>query len=361
MFGFEHVKKKKRFVRLTSLLLVSAISLTFTACGSGSEADPTSTEQAASGENVVFCFQGNDILKGEVYLYAESVIEDYVKTYGPDIWSMNVLMPEGQEQSLRALTRKDVIENIVKVKVLVAKANDYGVSLSTEDKKKIEADTEAFWKNLTDIQIEDTELSRDQVKVCMEDNVLAAKVYAVIMEQAGIEISDERARETTFYDLYFPFYTENSDGVVQPMDEAAKKEQYDKAVQAYDSLISPLDTGTERDPAVIAAYYGLMDTMPKTMTPEEVRSEYGKEVADKIYALEDGATSLVTETEYGYHLFCMKALTDRVATDKRKAEMEREEQNKYFSKLYTQWLKEIDPNYHYEESVNFDVYDQITF
>ena len=181
------------------------------------------------------------------------------------------------------------------------------------------------------------------------------------MEQSGIEVSDERARETTFFDLCFSCYTESSDGVVRPMEEAAKKEQYDKAVQAYNSLISPLDTGAERDPASIAAYYGLENSSYKTMTPEEIRSEYGKEIADMIYTLEDGATSLVTETEYGYHLFYMKALTDRDATDKRKEKIEREEKNAYFSKLYTEWLKEIDPNYHYEDSVDFDVYDRILF
>ena len=361
MLRTAHNRHKKR-IRLLALLLALAAVLSLTACGSKQGTTGTEDQEGQAEEgSVVFHFHGTAIPLGEVFLYAQPVIENYDSNYGMEIWNMEVPASDGREQTLRSLTRKDIIENIVKVKVLVEKASDYGVSIDAEMKKQIERDTEAFWKNITDAQIEQMELSRAQVERCMTDNLLAVRVYDAIMEQSGIEVSDERARETTFFDLCFSCYTESSDGVVRPMEEAAKKEQYDKAVQAYNSLISPLDTGVERDPASIAAYYGLENSTYKTMTPEEIRSEYGKEIADMIYTLEDGATSLVTETEYGYHLFYMKALTDRDATDKRKEKIEREEKNAYFSKLYTEWLKEIDPNYHYEDSVDFDVYDRILF
>ena len=354
--------KGNRKIRIFALLMALVLLAALPSCGSENASTGSADPQLQESEgSVVFRFHGTDILLGEVYLYAETVIEDYEKKYGKDIWNMEVPVSDDRELTLYSLTRKDIIENIVKVKVLVEKAPDYGISVDAEMKKQIERDTEAFWKNITDEQIGQMELTREQVERCMTDNLLASKVYGAVMEEAGIEISDERARETTFFDLCFPCYTESSDGVVTPMDDAAKKEQYDKAVQAYNTLISPLDTGAERDPASIAAYYGLKNVSYTTMTPEEIRAEYGKEIADMIYTLEDGATSLVTETEYGYHLFYMKSLTDREATDKRKEQMEREEMNTYFSGLYTEWLKDIDPNYHYEDSVDFEVYDRILF
>ena len=345
--------------RILAFLLVALMAAAFSGCGS--KTDDTGAAQTELEENVVFRCMGKNITLGEVYLYAEPVIEDYEKTYGTDIWTMSVQVDEKAQEDMQTLTRKDVIENIVKVKILLAKAPEYGVSLSEEDKTLVETQTEAFWKNLTDEQIERMELNREMVRTCIEENLLATRVYEAIMEDAGIEISDEEARETTFYDLYFPCYTENSDGVLTPMGGAEKQEQYDKAVGAYNTLVSPAEENVKRDPSLLASYYNLKDATYYTMTPEEIKTTYGKDIYELIYKLEDGSCSLVTETEYGYHIFCMKELTDREATDKRKARLEREKRNEYFNKLYENWLKTEDPNYHYEDSVNFDVYNKIPF
>lgn len=347
--------KKKNKRSLTAVLLLMLL-LALTSCGETEGSEPAGNDVPA-----VFTFQGEAIGLGEVYLYTLPVVEDYEKKYGTEVWNLEIGMEDGSKKTMRNVTRKDIIENIVKVKVLDAKAADYNVALSDPEKQKAEEDTESFWKNLTNDQIDRMELSRDTVRACMEENLLARKVYDAIMDKAGIEISDERARETTFFDLYFPTYKENINGVAMPMDEKEKKEQYDKAVQAYNTLISPLEENTDRDPALVASYYGLKDSNYYTLTPDEIRDTYGKEIGDMLYTLEDGSSSLVTETEYGYHVFYMKALTDREATDRRKAKIEREEKNAYFSRLYTDWLKTIDPNYHYEDSVDFDLYYRIEF
>ena len=344
----------KKRLRIFALLL--ALVFVLTAC------EDRKTETTTEEESVpaVFHFQGKAITLGEVYLYAKPVIEDYDKKYGATIWAMEVSAGE-EKKNMQTVTRKDIIENIVKVKVLLTKAEDYHVSLSELEKERAEDDTEAFWKNLTDEQIKNMELTRDMVRTCMEENLLADKVYDAMMAEAGIEVSDERARETTFFDMYFPSYKENVNGVADPMDEKEKKEQYDKAVQAYNTMISPLDDSTDRDPALVATYYGLKDAKYYTMTPEEIVATYGKEITDMLYTLEDGSCSLVTETEYGYHIFYMKAQTDREATDKRKAKIEREEKNAFFTTHFTEWLKQVDPNYHYEDSVDFDLYSRIIF
>jgi len=354
--------RKQRIGRIKKRLFVLALAMgaAFSLPACGEKSGDTSTEEVRS-ESTVFSFQGKNITLGEVYLYALPVVENYEKTYGDDIWRMKVTLDGDKEQDMQTLTRKDVIENIVKVKVLLTKAETYGISLSEDDREKAETETEKFWKNLTDEQIEQMELTRDMVFTCMEENMLAAKVYDAMMDEAGIEISDEQARETTYYDLYFPCYTENADGTVKPMDAAQKQEEYDKAVQAYNSLISPLDENTERDPSTLATYYGLKDSGYYTRTPEEIRETYGKEISEMLYKLEDGSCSLVTETEYGYHIFFMKALTDREATDRKKAKMERESRNTFFDKKYEVWLREVDANYHYEDSVDFEVYNRIVF
>ena len=97
------------------------------------------------------------------------------------------------------------------------------------------------------------------------------------------------------------------------------------------------------------------------MTPSEIEGIYGKDICDSLYGLEDGSYSLVTESEYGYHIFYMKELTDRDATDQHKLDIIKTKKNAYMEELYAEWLPKIDAGYSYEKSVDFDVYQRIGF
>ena len=343
--------KWKRIISRTIMLL--GLMMVLSGCGDGNEVVRTGT--------TVLQFNGENITVGEVYLYARTIVQDYERAYGNMVWSMQLTQEDGSRTDMKTVTKKDIIEDIVRVKVLKAEAGNMGVSLTADDRQEAEAETESFWKNLTDEQIEEMELTRDIVKNCMEENILAGKVYDKVIAGAGVEISDEQARMTTIYDMFFPCFTETANGTITRMSEEEKKSQYDKALQAYNTLISPIDENTERNVEALASYYGLSEAAYVTKSPEELKDTYGKDVADMLYSLEDGSYSLVTETEYGYHIFYMQALTDREATDRKKERIERERKNSYFDNRYKDWLKSIDSGYSYEKSVDFEVYDTIEF
>ena len=88
---------------------------------------------------------------------------------------------------------------------------------------------------------------------------------------------------------------------------------------------------------------------------------YGSEICDMLYSLDDGSYSLVTESEYGYHIFYMKSLTDRDATDKLKDSEISTKERTYFSSYYEKWLQETDSGYSYDRSVDEDIYSKIQF
>ena len=342
--------RKINFRVVISSVLLCLVLVLFCGCSEkGKEVESFTT---------VFEFQGKSISLGEVYLYARTVMDDYEKTYGQEVWSMKVAVDD-EKTDLRTLTRKDIIEDIVKVKVLCGKAESYGVSLMDSDHSRAEIETEAFWKNLTDVQIREMELTRDMVKQCITENILAGKVYDKVMEEAGIEVSDEEGRMTTIYDMYFPCYRESATGAVTPMSADEKADQYEKALQAYNTLINPVDDSANRNVEALASYYGLTEAGFVTKSPEELKLTYGSEITNMLYTLEDGSYSLVTETEYGYHIFYMQSLTDRTATNRKKDRIERERKNLYFTSRFAGWLKEADSSYEYEKSVDFEVYDKI--
>ena len=352
-----------RLRNITTLILVFGLLLGLAGCGE--------KETESGNAEVVFTFDGQGVSIGEVYLYANTVKDKYESDYGTDIWGEDVSVDRDESVNLEDVTRKDIIEDIVHVKLLVSKANEYKVALSDEEVAKVSTQTDDFYEKLTDEQIDKMQLSYDLVKKVMNENALARKVYDEIIEEAGIEVSDEEARETTIYDLFFEAYSVASSGDVTKFSEDEKQAQYERALQAYNTLINPIENTTNEGTSSkntnstniegLAEYYGLVNSSYYTMTPDEIRSTYGDTIADSLYGLEDGSYSLVTESEYGYHIFYMKALTDRDATDAHKQEMIRFKRNDYMNELYKKWIDEADPDYTYEDAVNFNVYDKIQF
>ncbi len=351
------------FRKATTLILVLCMFAGLVGCGE--------KETVPQDAEVVFKFDGEEVTIGEVYLYANTVKDDYEYNYGSDIWDEDVSVSMDKSAKMEDVTRKDIIEDIVHVKLLVRKANDYKVALTEEETAKVTAETEDFYEKMTDEQIEKMQMSYELVSEVMNENALARKVYDAIIEEADIEVSDEEARETTFYDLFFEAYSVASSGDVTMFSEDEKQSQYERALQAYNTLINPIEntvnegtTSTGSNSTNIeglAEYYGLVNSQYYTMTPVEIGAVYGEDIANSLYGLEDGSYSLVMESEYGYHIFYMKALTDRDATDEHKQEMIRYKRNDYMNELYTKWIDEEDPDFSYEDSVNFDVYEKIQF
>ena len=337
------------------VILIMSLVLLFGISGCGRQ------EQESGNSGTVLKFAGTDISIGEVYVYANTVSEQYEKSYGENVWDMEVPISETETDTMKNLTRKDIIENIVRVKVLVSKAGEYDVRLSPEDDEKIMKQAEAFYKNLTDDQIEKMQLSRDVIITVYKENEIASRVYDRMMDKAGIEVSDEDARQTTIYDLVFEKYTVDVSGNVKELSQDEKDAQYERALQAYNTLVNPVSGSDNTNIEGLAEFYGAADSRYYTLSPDEIREMYGQEIGDMIYSLDDGSYSLVTESEYGYHIFYIQALTDREATNKLKQTEISSKQKAYFTSCYEKWLKELDPNYSYEKSVDDDVYSKIKF
>ena len=343
------MQKRHIVILIMSLILLFGVS----GCGRQVQDDGKS--------ETVLKFAGSDISIGEVYVYANTVSEQYEKSYGENVWDMEVPISETETDTMKNLTRKDIIEDIVRVKVLVSKAAEYDVRISPEDEEALVKQADAFYKNLTDDQIEKMQLSREIILTVYRENEIASRVYNRMMDKAGIEVSDEDARQTTIYDLVFEKYAVDVSGNVKELSQDEKDAQYERALQAYNTLVNPVSGSDNTNIEGLAEFYGAADSRYYTLSPDEIREMYGQEIGDMIYSLDDGSYSLVTESEYGYHIFYIQALTDREATNRLKQTEISSKQKAYFTSCYEKWLKEMDPNYSYEKSVDEDVYNKIKF
>lgn len=334
---------KKMAVFLIGLLCI----LTLVSCGKKDNEEK---------EKIVYKFGDAAITYGEFYIYAKTVEEDYQKTYGNGIWSLELTTDDGKS-SVRDVTIQDLIANINRVKVLVAQSEDMKIFLSDNEKAEAENMAENFYKGLTEKDISETEVTRELVVRVIEDNLIADKVYKQIIADYDFEISEEEARMTTFYDMVFECYKAKKDGTVEEYTDEKKAAQLQKANEALSSLAQDEDVTYD----VIVDKYDLQYSASYTMSRTELIEEYGESVADKILELSDGEISTVIQSEYGYHIFKMLKANDEELTKKNKETIIAQKQKEYFNGVYEEWAKKYESHFNIDEDVNMELVKNFPF
>lgn len=347
-------KKKKIISIVLALCMLAGLG---TGCGSKEQ---EAQVQEKSGGTLVFQYGNNLVTKGEVYIYIETVRERYEMQYGSDVWQ-TVLPDGGEGTSMENLTREEVVKEIVRVKTLCAHAEDLGIELSEEEVSELNRKADDFCEGLTDEQLEQTEITKEKAEKVMQENAIASKVEAKILDDRKIEISDEEARMTTFYDMYFACYSMDENGVITPYTDDEKKQQHENAVQACATLATAelQENADAENIEKLAEYYQLDQAQMQTLSPAQILETYGQDVYDLLYSMENGQYSTVVETQYGYHVFQMIALTDQTKTNEQKIVLYNQEVQDALSETLDKWQKQIDSRFKYPDSVDMDVYDSI--
>ena len=265
---------------------------------------------------VVYSFGRSDISYGEYYIYAKTVEEDYKKAYGSGVWNLELTIDD-ENRTVKDITIDDIIDDINRVKVLAAHADEFSIELSDSEKAEIENRAEAFYSGLTDNDIKETEITKELADMVMPENAIAKKVYDHVLSDYDFEISDEEARMITFYDMVFECYSVEKDGSVTEYTPEKKALQLEKANEALSSLAEEEST-TFKD---VVDKYHLIYSSEYTMSKTGLIDEYGEDVADKILEVSDGEISVVIETQYGYHLFKMLKSKDEELTRENKQQI----------------------------------------
>lgn len=331
------------------LLLIGILLL----CGCKSNLANEATDKVE-----VFTVGKEAVYLNEVWVYAKTIQQEYEKNYGSGIWTVELQNEQGEGRTVESITKEDIIEEILQVKVLNYKADSFGVALTQEERAMIQEQAENFMAGLTDADIAETGVTLELAVQVYEENAIASKVYDRIMQEGNVEVSDEQCRQTKVYDLYFPTYIEQGEGDFVALSEDEKATQHNTVTEAYNRI---MDSGDSLNIETAAYEYGCTNAGFQTMSYSEYVAQYGQELADRIYAMQDGDVLGVVESEYGYHVFQMIALTDAEATSNKKSEMELELKKEYFSQKFEEYLKEIDNSWKFSKNVDEDAWNLIRF
>lgn len=344
------MKRNKWIKRLGVGLLAVCIGMAFTACGKEEVKDTASQKVFSMGKDKIYL--------DEVWIYAKTVMEGYEQKYGSQVWAIETEDSKGSVRTMEDITREDIIEDIRLTRILAGKAEDYKVSLTDAELDAAQGQATAFYDNLTDAQIAQMGINRETVKRVFEDNMLADKVYKQIMTDGNVEVSDEEARMTTIYDMYFACYKEDIAGNIVAFTDTDRLQQKANAEEAMTLLDNP-ENPVDYD--AIVSKYGLNYGGSRTMSYASLVKEYGESLVSMLYTLENGAHTAVVETEYGYHIIGMVALTDSEATAARKQELLEAKQKEYFAAQYEEWSKAVNKGWDYNKDVDKNIYGKIPF
>lgn len=336
------------------LCVLLALICAFAVTGCGSDA----TEE--TGKEVVLRYNGQNIEIDEVYIYAQTVKEVYESKYGSDVWKQSIVTDDGLEMDAVDAARRQAISKLIKTKTLITKSGEYGISLTASEQKDQDTAAQEFYDKLTDAQIAEVGLELDTVKRVLRESALADKIYDYVMKQSSTEISDEQARMSTFYDMFFECYSEDDYGNITLYSQDKIDEQKKKADEAYESIEEASD-GTDMDISFLGSAKELKYAGTHTMSRDDILSTYGQDTLDILYSMSDGEVSTVVETEYGYHIFQMISITDEKATAENKKKLTDAADAEYYDNLMKDWIDELDSGYSYSKSVDMDVYNKIKF
>ncbi len=330
---------------------VLAASLCFTGC-SGTESEQSKQK--------VFAYDGVDVNLDEVWLYADISKAKYETQYGSmfgdSLWTMQVSSDDdGNPVTLEQSVKDGVVEQIKHIIILNKKAGELKISLTDAEEKKVKKSTKAFVKEEEGKAImKETGANQELIEKLYRENAIASKVRQEMIKDTDTEVSDEEARRTTIYKLVFPkTKTDEETGASSDMNKKELAAQKKKADEAYKKL----QAGTSIED--LAKEYKIESTTDETFSKGE--SAEGEKFEEAIYKLKDGQTTAVMDTEVGYVIAKLVALTDKDATEEKKSEIVQQRQQEEYEREYKEWTKDLEEKWDADKDVDAKMMEKIVF
>ena len=323
----------------------------------------TGCNQQASeqSQTLLFQYDGKDVYLDEAWVYAVMARTTYENAYagmfGDDMWTMQVSVDEdGNPVDFQQMVKGSIISQIKQVILLTNKAEELGVSLTSEEKAEAKKAAELFCdKNEGKAILKAAGADEKLIVKIYEDNALASKVQKEAVKNVDTNVSDDEARQTSVFKLVFGLNKTDDEGKTVEMTDDEKAEQLTKAQDALAQIQSG-STTIEK----LAETLNLASTAKETYGAGE--SLAGEEFEAAVAALKDGEVAPeVIQTEDSYIVVKLVAYTDEEATAARKENIIAEREFDLFEETYEEWSKDLEDAWDFDKDVNTEAWETVYF
>lgn len=337
----------RRMIRAVAVLM--AVTFLMTGCGNATKDGSDVKVVLTTGfqKDEVFRIDRTSCTLAEIMVYLTNTKNQYEQAFGSEIWQASY-----NGENLESNIKETVLARVARIKAMNLMAQEYGITLSDEELRKVSKAAGIYYASLTDKEKE--LLGVDEALLCTmyEEYVLAEKVYEYLIADINPEISDDEARTITVQHILIKTYSLNEEGERVPYSETARKEAYQRASEALKRAKAGEDFT-----ALIAEY------------SEDSNASYsfGKGTMDS--AFEEAAFNLATdeisgivESVHGYHIIKCISTFDRDETDRNKVKIVEQRRKEVFNEEYSSFVEGLTKNINQKlwDTVGFIDDDEVT-
>lgn len=342
------IAKRLVVCSLSGLLCVTGL----TGCGNNTKIVITT---GLSG-NQLFKIGSSTCTMPEVMVYLTTFFNEYVDTYGEEMWHYDF-----GGVSLEEHVKDVVLSKMTQIKIMNLMAEERNITLDEDEKNKVTSAAEAYFQLLPESLKEQEKISEDVIKKVYEEYAIANKLYTTITEAADMEISDDEARAVTAQVIYFKNWKVKNNEKT-PLTESETL----KVVKTAKDVLKKAKAGED------FAYLGTLYSDDKQINKSYARGSVESKFEELLFSMDEGDISEVVESSDGYYIVKCISTMDYEATQKNKVVLAKQRKQEAFSKAYNeiainthsqfrdkQWdLITLDEEIHRTEANFFDIYEE---
>lgn len=322
-------------------VLIGALTFSMLGCSKDEEPTEENNKEAVEKEQekddvvdgkivnkaVMLTIGEQDVTYSEVMVYVNMIKDKYEPLFSEYIWDFEV----DKDKSFEDMAKEEIINQIIRLKVMREIAEDRGVKLTEDEKLEIEDSAAEYLTKITEEQQKKYGINIDIVTIVYEDNFLAQKLFDVITSDVDTKVSDEEARTVTFRQFAALYEGRDKEGNVIKKTDASVDAAKDKVTKAYGQIVK-----NKNDFQTYASNYSDKESVVVSFS----KGELSQQIEDALFNLKEGETSAALDMGDGYYFFECVDADDEKAKAERIDEIVKERQNEMFSKEYDKWLQD---------------------
>ena len=294
----------------------------------------------------VIKINGQPIKAEEIAVYGIQVKKEFEQIGGPDIWEFESF---SGGRSAYEVAKTKVLENLIRVKILAAKAGERKIELTEEEKEGTDARAESFYNNKEELKAAGAEITPEITKQVFAEFELGQKLKSQMLKsfRPGAEMVEAKLAEDEAYQslLREDPWEKRERYLVQ----SVKIESNEANKEKLEEIQRQLDENQ-----------GLTDELSESMVYQE--EEYTKADLDKQFGegftdnLRKNPEQLILLEEEAAYLFVKLSSVElpdsnglsrelrKLEVQKRKLQEQAEEsvRDESFDVIYKEWKKEAD-------------------
>ena len=332
---------KKMNGKIACGILASAILAgSFSGCG---KLDGTQTVATVDGEKVTLGL-ANYIVRDQ-QAQMESYYQMMAQSYGMDMSTMQIWDEKTEDgKTIGESTKDDAMETIHTLYAMKSHADEYDVTISEEEKSKIDEAAKSFMEANSAETLEKLAVSEGDIVTYLELLTYRQKLHDPMVADVDQEVSEKEANQSTVSVVKFSTAgTEKDDeGNTIELTEEEKKAKKEQAQQLLDKLKAS-ENVAEADMDAMAQEIdeNLYAYTPSFTTAGSENDTLEQSVINAVANLEDG--QLVQEVVEGvdaYYVVRLDKKLDEEATANKKESIISDREQEQYDELVEDWTKD---------------------